>query len=186
MSKAKSRSALGINPLSQGIFSKTDPPLTLEAEGLKNQESSSQELQSQESSFNKIDSIDQHQETADLTQPNSAPAQTLSQPHRKTRKQNQEEIINNQESAIQKAETSFLNEEVVERVNLRLSVEINDWLDTLLKQGKRTHGRKIPKETWVQAALELFRALPVDWQTIDSEESLRQALIELESRINKK
>ena len=79
-----------------------------------------------------------------------------------------------------------MNQEIVERVNLRLSVEINDWLDTLLKQGKRAHGRKIPKETWVQAALEFFRALPVDWQTIDSEESLRQVLIDLKTKLDNK
>lgn len=75
------------------------------------------------------------------------------------------------------------NEEQKEKVNLRLSVELNDWLDDLLKKGKRQHGHKIAKEVWVQAALEFFRALPVDWQEIDSEESLRTALLMLESRI---
>jgi vacuolar-type H+-ATPase subunit I/STV1 len=183
MSKAKSRSALGINPLSQGIFSKTVPPPAVEPDKFKNQELEIQELQNQESSLLKIDSIEQNQETAELPQPETIQNPEPSQPPRKTGKQNQEKIIKNQESAINKAEISFLNEEAVERGNLRLSVEINDWLDSLLKQGKRTHGRKIPKETWVQAALELFRALPVDWQAIDSEDSLRQALTELESRI---
>ena len=184
MSKAKSRSALGINPLSQGIFSKTASPPAVETDELKNQELGIQQLQNQESSLLKIDSIEQNQETAEPPQPDTTQESAPSQPPRKTRKQKQEKIINNQESVINKAETSFLNEEAVERVNLRLSVEINDWLDSLLKQGKRTHGRKIPKETWVQAALELFRALPVDWQAIDSEASLRQALAELESRIS--
>ena len=184
MSKAKSRSALGINPLSQGIFSKTVPPPAVETDELKNQELGIQELQNQESSLLKIDSIEQNQETAEPPQPNTTQESAPSQPSKKTRKQKQEKIINNQESVINKAETSFLNEEAVERVNLRLSVEINDWLDSLLKQGKRTHGRKIPKETWVQAALELFRALPVDWQAIDSEDSLRQALTEIKSRIS--
>ena len=184
MSKAKSRSALGINPLSQGIFSKTASPPAVETDELKNQELGIQELQNQESSLLKIDSIEQNQETAEPPQPNTTQESAPSQPSKKTRKQKQEKIINNQESVINKAETSFLNEEAVERVNLRLSVEINDWLDSLLKQGKRTHGRKIPKETWVQAALELFRALPVDWQAIDSEANLRQALVELESRIS--
>ena len=80
-------------------------------------------------------------------------------------------------------ESRFLNEEQKEKVNLRLSVELNDWLDDLLKKGKRQHGHKIAKEVWVQAALEFFRALPVDWQEIDSEESLRAMLLMLESRI---
>ena len=80
-------------------------------------------------------------------------------------------------------ESRFLNEEQKEKVNLRLSVELNDWLDDLLKKGKRQHGHKIAKEVWVQAALEFFRALPVNWQEIESEESLRAALLMLESRI---
>jgi hypothetical protein len=70
-----------------------------------------------------------------------------------------------------------------EAVNLRLPIELNDWLNELLKVGKRRHGSKIPKEVWVQAALELFKAMPVNWEEIDSEESLRQTLLNLESRI---
>jgi hypothetical protein len=68
-------------------------------------------------------------------------------------------------------------------VNLRLPIELNDWLNELLKIGKRRHGSKIPKEVWVQAALELFKAMPVNWEEIDSEESLRETLLNLESRI---
>ena len=94
----------------------------------------------------------------------------------------------NQEPRLQpassnKQESRFLIDEQKEKVNLRLSVELNDWLDDLLKKGKRQHGHKIAKEVWVQAALEFFRALPVDWQEIDSEESLRATLLRLESRI---
>jgi hypothetical protein len=70
-----------------------------------------------------------------------------------------------------------------EAVNLRLPLELNDWLNELLKQGKRRHGSKIPKEVWLQAALELFRAMPVNWEEINSEESLREQLLNLESRI---
>lgn len=97
----------------------------------------------------------------------------------------------NQEPKLQVAEQNnqasrFLSHEQKEKVNLRLSVELNDWLDDLLKKGKRQHGHKIAKEVWVQAALEFFRALPVDWQEIDSEESLRATLLMLESRIKNK
>jgi hypothetical protein len=70
-----------------------------------------------------------------------------------------------------------------EAVNLRLPIELNDWLNELLKVGKRRHGSKIPKEVWVQAALELFKAMPVNWEEVGSEESLREALLNLESRI---
>ena len=137
--KAKPKVALGNNPLSQGIFSKTvesavsaDTDETVEVASIV-------ETESQE--------------------PKSQPA-----------------LADIQESR-------FLNEEQKEKVNLRLSVELNDWLDDLLKKGKRQHGHKIAKEVWVQAALEFFRALPVNWQEIDSEESLRAALLMLESRI---
>lgn len=138
--KAKPKVALGNNPLSQGIFSKTV-----------------------ESTVSSTD-IDETVEVAPIVETgNQEPKLQLAD-------------SNNQESR-------FLIEQQKEKVNLRLSVELNDWLDDLLKKGKRQHGHKIAKEVWVQAALELFRALPVDWHEIDSEESLRATLLMLESRI---
>lgn len=120
-----SRSALGGNPLGQGIFSKT-------------------EIETQQKA----------------------------------------EVPNIQEYTIKDKESRFLNKVEREAVNLRLPLELNDWLNDLLKKGKRQHGAKIPKEVWVQAALELFRAMPVSWSEIDSEESLREILNILDSRIN--
>jgi hypothetical protein len=131
MSKSKSRSVLGDNPLSQGIFSKT--------------------------------------QTETPTQP---PDPKIQEPR-----------IENQESRLKIKESIFLKKEEREAVNLRLPIELNDWLNELLKVGKRRHGSKIPKEVWVQAALELFKAMPVNWEEIDSEESLRETLLNLESRI---
>lgn len=79
-------------------------------------------------------------------------------------------------------ESRFLAEDVeLEKVTLRLSIELNDWLDDLLKQGKRNHGQKIPKEVWVQAALELFKAMPIDWTEVKSVEEMREKLNFLES-----
>jgi len=43
-------------------------------------------------------------------------------------------------------------------------------------QGKRKYGAKVPKEVWVQAALGLFKVMPVNWEEIDSEDSLRAVL----------
>jgi hypothetical protein len=74
-----------------------------------------------------------------------------------------------------------LNEEV-DKVTVRLPIELNDWLDERLKQGKRQHGHKIPKEVWVQAAIELLKAMPVDWYEIDSIEQMRERLIFLENK----
>ncbi len=138
VSKSKSRSVLGDNPLSQGIFSKT--------------------------------------QTETPTQP---PEPNNQEP----RIENQESRIENQESRIENQESRILEKGEREAVNLRLPIELNDWLNELLKIGKRRHGSKIPKEVWVQAALELFKAMPVNWEEIDSEESLRQTLLNLESRI---
>ncbi len=138
--KVKPKVALGNNPLSQGIFSKT--------------------VESTVSPANTDETV----EVASIVEAESKEPKL------------QLASVDNQESR-------FLIEEQKEKVNLRLSVELNDWLDDLLKKGKRQHGHKIAKEVWVQAALEFFRALPVDWQEIDSEESLRAALLMLESRI---
>ncbi len=124
VSKSKSRSVLGDNPLSQGIFSKTETGT-----------------------------------------PTEAP------------------VSENQESRLKNQESRFLEKGEREAVNLRLPLELNDWLNELLKVGKRRHGSKIPKEVWLQAALELFRAMPVNWEEIDSEESLREQLKNQESRI---
>ncbi|UJB73458.1 hypothetical protein HRE53_33135 (plasmid) [Acaryochloris sp. 'Moss Beach'] len=123
------RSALGNNPLSQGIFTKTT-----------------------------------NVETAKSNNTATAKPQA-----NKLRKKNQD--------------SRFLIEERQEKVNLRLTVRTNDWLDELLKQGRRKHGHKIPKEVWVQAALELLQAMPIEWENVSSEEHLRDTLLNLESRI---
>ena len=89
-----------------------------------------------------------------------------------------------QESRVKNQESFFLKQVEREKVNLRLSIEVNDWLDDLVKKGKRIHGHKIPKEVWVQAALEIFRFLPVDWESINSVEKLQEEMKNLESIIN--
>ena len=80
-------------------------------------------------------------------------------------------------------ESRFLKNSEREKVNLRLPIELNDWLDDLVKKGKRIHGRKIAKEIWVQAALEYFRSLPINWEEVESVERLRDELHNEETRI---
>ena len=92
-------------------------------------------------------------------------------------------LSKNIESRVENQDSIFLKSSEKEKLNLRLPLELNDWLDELLKQGKRKHGQKIAKEVWVQAALELFRAMPVDWLEVQTEDDLRAALLQLESRI---
>jgi hypothetical protein len=132
VSKKKPRSVLGDNPLSQGIFSRTE---------------------------------------------------TVSTPTPVTAESSKAEEIQNQDSRINIQESRFLKKGEREAVNLRLPIELNDWLNDLLKNGKRKHGSKIPKEIWVQAALELFQVMPVDWQSIKDEEQLQSILKNLESTL---
>lgn len=132
------RGALGNNPLSQGIFTKTE-------ESVEKTEKS--ELQPR--------------------------------PKAEKTSQNEESSI----SRVKNKDSRFLIDKREEKVNLRLSIKINDWLDALLKKGKRRHGQKIPKEVWVQAALELFKSMPVNWEDLESEEQLQEELKKLESRV---
>ena len=99
---------------------------------------------------------------------------------------NQESRIEDKESRVNDKESFFLNESEKEKVNFRIPIDLNDWLDDLVKQGKRRHGSKIPKEIWVQAALELFKNLPVNWEEIKSTEDLRDKLIFIESSFKSK
>jgi hypothetical protein len=140
VNKNKPRSVLGDNPLTQGIFSKTE---------------------------------------------SESPSPTAPTEEQESRIKNQESRIYKKESVLNSKETRYLEKSEKEAVNLRLPLELNDWLNELLKQGKRRHGSKIPKEVWVQAALELLKAMPVNWEEIDSEDSLRSVLLNLESRIKK-
>lgn len=159
----KSRSALGGNPLAQGIFSKTEiqnvPESSPSPESTDNLESSIEII---ESRSNNQESIIKNQ---DLILNNLDSRQ------------------NNLDSTAKNQDSRFFNKGDREPVNLRLPIDLNDWLNELLKKGKRRHGSKIPKEIWVQAALELFQAMPVNWEEIDSEESLHSTLFNLESRI---
>ena len=140
VNNSKGRSALGGNPLSQGIFSKTEAS-----------------------------------DDPQPAEPTAIPASSV---------EIQDSLINIQDSIVNTQESRFLNKGERESVNLRFPLELNDWLNELLKKGKRKHGAKIPKEVWVQAALELFQAMPIDWEEIDTEENLHSALLNLESRIN--
>ena len=90
----------------------------------------------------------------------------------------------NMETVNQNPENGFLQtDRELDKVTLRIPIELNDWLDSLLKQGKRKHGQKIPKEIWFQAALELLKSMPVDWSEIQSIDQMREKLHYLENGI---
>jgi hypothetical protein len=90
----------------------------------------------------------------------------------------------NMEPVNHNPENGFLQtDRELDKVTLRIPIELNDWLDSLLKQGKRKHGQKIPKEIWFQAALELLKSMPVDWSEIQSIDQMREKLKILENGI---
>ena len=90
------------------------------------------------------------------------------------------------ETGNQNPENGFLQaSRELDKITLRIPIELNDWLDSLLKQGKRKHGQKIPKEIWIQAALELLRSMPVDWTEVQDLEQMREKLKILENGIQK-
>ncbi|MGB3191248.1 MAG: hypothetical protein WBB43_17725 [Limnoraphis sp.] len=150
----KKSKGLGSNPLSSGIFSKTDSTEEPPEVELKSQES---RVESQESKL-KI-----HQESREL-----------------------ELSKESQESRVKSVESRFLNREQAELkgTNVRLPIELIDWVDDLVKQGSRDKNKsRIPKEVWFQAALELFQAMPVDWDDISDEDELKDKLKSLQSII---
>jgi len=153
MAEKGKKSALGNNPLNQGVFTRTEP-----------------ETRNQKPDSGIQKTVSRKQE------PDSGSQEVASR---------KREL----DSGSQKPESSFLKEseeEGREKVSLTLPPELNDWLDDLVKKGRRNHGQKIPKQIWVQAGLEILQVLPVDWYSIDSIETLREELQKLESRIQKK
>ena len=70
-----------------------------------------------------------------------------------------------------------------ESIGLQLTLEVNDWLDGLVKVGRRKYGKKIPKQTWIQAGVELLKAMPIDWTEMEDLDALRSQLSEIVSSL---
>ncbi len=196
VNKKKQRSVLGDNPLTQGIFNKTETLSPYESSTVrdpdgaisKHQESSINSLEptikNQESTINSLEPIISNQESSISSLESTINSVEPSISSVESTINSLEPIINSLESTINSLESRFLQKGDREAVNLRIPIELNDWLNNLLRNGKRKHGSKIPKEIWVQAALELFRAMPVDWESIGDEDSLGRVLKDLDSRLN--
>ena len=112
----------------------------------------------------------------------TTPSETLPPQNQDSRFKKEESRIKNQENS---QDVDFLRDCDREKVNFRLPSELNDWLDDLIKTGKRKHGHKIPKEIWVQAALELMKELSVEWTEVTSIDELRTKLASIVERSNK-
>ena len=191
----KKSKGLGNNPLDRGIFSKTDSTEENPEAELKTQDS---RVEKQESKVKTQESRVENQESTELepstesqeskvkSQESRIENQEFSSKNKESRVKTQDSRVKTQESRVENQESRFLNREQAELkgTNVRLPIELIDWVDDLVKQGSRDKNKsRIPKEVWFQAALELFQAMPVDWDDISDEDELRDALKSLESRI---
>ncbi|MBD1919466.1 MULTISPECIES: hypothetical protein [Cyanophyceae] len=66
-----------------------------------------------------------------------------------------------------------------ESIGLQVTRDVNDWLDEVVKEGRRKHGKKLKKQVIIQAGIELLRSMPVDWTDIGDLDELRAKLSEL-------
>jgi len=145
---ASKRSGLGGNPLSQGLFSKTDADAETQAPVVEKSVVAKPKEAAEEKAPSKVKSID---------------------------------------SRKKKLENRFLEDiedSRKESIGLQVTAEINDWLDEVVKVGRRKHGRKIPKQVWIQAGVELLRAMPVEWDEIGDLDELRGKLEDLSRLVN--
>lgn len=114
--------------------------------------------------------------TTDIEVPETTSVQPVEVPREEEKPQAK---IKNLETRKKKVENRFLEdieEGSKESIGLQVTTEINDWLDEIVKVGRRKHGRKIPKQIWIQAGVELLRAMPIDWTEIRDLDELRGKL----------
>ena len=150
-------SRLGANPLTSSIFSKTAP----------------EELKTEEE-LKKVEPL-KEVETGKQNPENGTPKQ-------EDLKQKVEPVIQQAESGNQKEYSvekvhSFASSEVVyDKVTVRLPLELNDWLDEMVRKTKRSNGSKIKKEVFIQIALEALKEKEIDWTSIKDEHDLKRVL----------
>jgi hypothetical protein len=152
-------SRLGANPLTSSIFSKTSP----------------EELKAEEEELKKFEPL-KEVETGKQNPENGTPKQ-------EDLKQKVEPVIQQAESGNQKEYSvekihSFASSEVVyDKVTVRLPLELNDWLDEMVRKTKRSNGSKIKKEVFIQIALEALKEKEIDWTSIKDEHDLKRVLV---------
>ena len=132
------RDPLGNNPLSKGIFSRTD---TTEDKPAK-------------------------------AEPEVLPIQEESE----TRNQKPETRNHNLVSG-------FPSDRSRIKITVQLLEELNEWLDGLVKSSRKNHGHKIQKQIWIEAAIELLKNAPVDWETIQTAEQLSEKITQLSNQL---
>ena len=64
----------------------------------------------------------------------------------------------------------------MDQVNVRVTADLNDWLNDTVKLTKRQQGSKVPKECIIIAALLLLQKQNLDWANIKNQQDLLQTL----------
>ena len=59
-----------------------------------------------------------------------------------------------------------------DQVNVRISPDLNDWLNDKVRQTKRIHGSKLPKELILETLLEFLKCQNLDWTKIKNPSDL--------------
>jgi DNA mismatch repair ATPase MutL len=205
---ASKKDPLGNNPLSKGIFSKTESVRSIVIEDVEENISQNPESRIQNPATSNQQPVTSNQQPAtriqnpttssqqpvasnqnlNLEYTNQQPATSNQNPEPIKHKpaasnQNPESRIHKTQTRIHKTEYSLLLDDEKDKITLQVSTDINDWLDNLVRSSKRKHGKKIEKQVWTQAALQLLRFLPLDLTAIDTPECLESELKNLVYRL---
>lgn len=63
-----------------------------------------------------------------------------------------------------------------DQVNVRLPIELNDWLNLIVRNSKRFHGTKLQKEVIIEALLIYLKDKNIEWKDIKSGSDIIRAL----------
>ena len=106
----------------------------------------------------------------------TTPKEEVKNQEPETRNQKPESVSQEPEARNQKPEAVFLRDGDKVKITVQLDENLNEWIDYLVKNGRKKHGHKIQKQTWIQAALELMQVIPIDWASIETPEQLQEEL----------
>ena len=173
------RNPLGHDPLSAGIFTKTQVDELTESPA-----------DDQKTINHKPASINQNTETInhkpeygsqELRTESQSVMEEIQEPaespwHPETINHKPASINQNTETINNKPDSGLLLDGPKEKITLQFPTYLNEWLDDLIRNGKRRHGQKIQKQVWFQAAFELMKSLPVEWEDVNSTDKLKEEL----------
>lgn len=166
------RNPLGHDPLSAGIFTKTQVD--------EQPESLGEELvtinHKPDSGNQKTETINHKPESGNQELDAGTQSVTEEIQGSGTIIQNLAESPRHPESVNHKPDSGLLLDGPKEKITLQFPTYLNEWLDDLIRSGKRRHGQKIQKQVWFQAAFELMKSLPVDWEDVNSTDKLKEEL----------